>query len=219
MSLRALLVLCVLVAFFATLLLPGNFVADEIRIRGGKTDDFTDSKGRVWFGAQKEYKKDDWGGWVEKAPLTAEVATLTDAAKTKAKDAGYDEELFYAVSWAAFPDTVKFDINTGNGAFDVTYLVGEHWSPNNRGFDIFIEGENVLPLYVTPGSNEIDIKTFEGIEVSDDVMNFDFAGNAETGKGDLNAMFSALEIIQKPGTAVQPGGKLASTWASIKARH
>jgi hypothetical protein len=209
-------VISILSTFLLASLMLQGVAAKEIRVRGGYADDYTDAKGRVWYGAQKEYSPDDWGGWVVKLPQTAEVATLTDDAKTKAADAGYDEALFYAVSWAAFPDTVKFDINTGNGAFDVTYLVGEHWSPNNRGFDIFIEGENVLPLYVTPGSNEIDIQTFEGIGVSDDVMNFDFAGNADTGAGDLNAMFSALEIIQKPGTAVQPGGKLTSTWATIK---
>ena len=192
-----------------------GFAAKEIRIWGGKTDDYEDSKGRIWYGAQKEYSADDWGGWVGKLPQTAEVATLTDDAKKKAADAGYDEALFYAVSWAAFPDTVKFDINTGSGVFDVTYLVGEHWSPNNRGFDIFIEDENVLPLYVTPGSNEIDIQEFN-IQVSDSVMSFDFAGNEETGAGDLNAMFSALEIIQAKDTAVQPGNKLTSTWATIK---
>ena len=39
--------------------------------------------------------------------------------------------------------------------------------PNNRGFDIFIEEDNVEPLYVTPGKDEIDIKTYSGIEVSD----------------------------------------------------
>ena len=34
--------------------------------------------------------------------------------------------------------------------------------PNNRGFDIFIEGDNVEPLYVTPGKDEIDIKNVFG---------------------------------------------------------
>ena len=76
---------------------------------------------------------------------------------------------------------------------------------------------NVLPLYVTPGSNEIDIKTFAGMKVSDGVMSFNFAGNAETKAGDLNAMFSALEIISSTTPAVQPGGKLTSTLATIKA--
>ncbi|MBM3234782.1 hypothetical protein FJZ31_00610 [Candidatus Poribacteria bacterium] len=216
MNWKSFAVISILSIFLLASLTLQGFAAKEIRIRGGHADDFKDSKGRVWSGAQKEYKKDDWGGWVGKLPQTAEVATLTDAAKTKAKNAGYDEALFYAVSWAAFPDTVKFDINTGSGAFDVTYLVGEHWSPNNRGFDIFIEGENVLPLYVTPGSNEIDIKTFAGMKVSDGVMSFNFAGNAETKAGDLNAMFSALEIISSTTPAVQPGGKLTGTWATIK---
>ena len=217
MNWKSFTVISILLTFFLVCLMLQGFAAEEIRIRGGHADDYTDAKGRIWYGAQKEYSPDDWGGWVGLLPQTAEVATLTDDAKKKAADEGYDEALFYAVSWAAFPDTVKFDINTGNGVFDVTYLVGEHWSPNNRGFDIFIEGENVLPLYVTPGNNEIDIQKFEGIGVSDDVMNFDFAGNEETGAGDLNAMFSALEIIQALDTAVQPGDKLSSTWAAIKA--
>ena len=47
-------------------------------------------------------------------------------------------------------------------------------------------------------------------------MSFNFAGNAETGAGDLNAMFSALEIIQATDVAVKPGDKLTSTWAAIK---
>ena len=88
---------------------------------------------------------------IEKLPRTAEVQTLTADAQAQAEAAGYDVELFYAVSWAQFPDTVKYQFKTGDGTFDVTYLVGEHWSPNNRGFDIFIEEDNVEPLYVTPG--------------------------------------------------------------------
>ncbi|MBM3234783.1 hypothetical protein FJZ31_00615 [Candidatus Poribacteria bacterium] len=191
----------------------------EIRVRGGRADEFKDSKGRVWYPGQKKYSKDDWGGWIENLPQTAEVAALTDNAKKMAKDAGYDEPLFYAVSWAAFPLTVKHDINTGNGIFDVTYLVGEHWSPNNRGYDIFIEGENVLPLYVTPGNNEIDIKKFEGIEVKDSVMNFHFAGNAKTGKGDLNAMFSGLEIVTGKYSVEPNDNKLTATWGKIKASY
>ena len=123
---------------------------------------------------------------------------------------------FYAVSWAQFPDTVKYQFKTGDGVFDVTYLVGEHWSPNNRGFDIFIEEENVEPLYVTPGKDEIDIKTYSGIEVSDGTLDFNFAGNAETGAGDLNAMFSALEVVPSVSTAVDPKAKLTTTWGALK---
>ena len=82
---------------------------------------------------------------------------------------------------AQFPDVVKMDLNTGKGTFTVTYLVGEHWSPNNRGFDIIIEDEIVEEEYVTPGKDEIDIKRYEGIEVKDKVMSFEFAGNPKTG--------------------------------------
>ena len=115
---------------------------------------------------------------------------------------GYDKELFYAVSWAQFPDVVKVDLKTGKGMFTVTYLVGEHWSPNNRGFDIIIEDEIVEEEYVTPGNNEIDIIRYEGIEVKDKIMSLEFAGNPKTGAGDLNAMFSGIE--------------LTTTWGALK---
>ena len=198
----------------AALAVPTLLPAEEFRVWGGKTDDFTDSQGRVWRGAQQEDQS--WGGWIEKAPRTAEVQELTADAQAQAEDAGYDVELFYAVSWAAFPDTVKYQFKTGNGTFDVTYLVGEHWSPNNRGFDIFIEDENVEPLYVTPGHHEIDIRNYPGIEVSDGTLDFNFAGNAETGAGDLNAMFSALEAVPAVSTPVDPKQKLTTTWGALK---
>ena len=196
------------VVFLALFAVPTVLPAEEFRVWGGKTDDFTDSQGRVWNGAQQTDQA--WGGWIEKEPRIAEVQTLTADAIAQAEAAGYDVELFYAVSWARFPDTVKYQFKTGNGVFDVTYLVGEHWSPNNRGFDIFIEGENVEPLYVTPGNNEIDIKRYSGIEVSDGTLDFEFAGNAETGAGDLNAMFSALEVVPSVSTAVDPKAKLTT---------
>ncbi|MDE0469437.1 MAG: hypothetical protein OYL97_20490 [Candidatus Poribacteria bacterium] len=205
------------VFFLAMFALPTLLSAEEFRVWGGKTDDYTDSEGRVWHGAQQENQS--WGGWIEKAPRTAEVRTLTGDAQAQAEAAGYDVELFYAVSWAQFPDTVKYQFKTGDGAFDVTYLVGEHWSPNNRGFDIIIEDEIVEPLYVTPGKDEIDIKTYPGIQVNDGTLDFDFAGNAETGAGDLNAMFSALEVMPAVSTAVDPKQKLTTTWGALKSNR
>ena len=203
----------VLLAVFAVITIAYNTnAAEEIRVWGGKLDDFKDSKGRIWHGGQNE--KEAWGGWIEKLPQTAEVQVLTKDAEKLAKAEGYDNELFYAVSWAAFPDIVEMDLNTGKGTFNVTYLVGEHWSPNNRGYDIIIEDEVVEPLYVTPGANEIDIKRYEGIEVKDKVMSLVFAGNPKTGKGDLNAMFSGIEVI--PALAVDPQQKLATTWGALK---
>ena len=199
---------------FAVFALPTLLPAEEFRVWGGKTDDFTDSQGRVWRGAQQADQS--WGGWIEKEPRVAEVKTLTDDAQAQAEAAGYDVDLFYAVSWAQFPDTVKYQFKTGNGTFDVTYLVGEHWSPNNRGFDIFIEEENVEPLYVTPGKDEIDIKTYSGIEVSDGTLDLNLAGNGETGAGDLNAMFSALEVVPAVSTDVDPKAKLTTTWGALK---
>ena len=203
-----------IVVFLGVLAVPALLSAEEFRVWGGKTDDFTDSQGRVWNGAQQENQS--WGGWIEKLPRVAEVQTLTADAQAQAEAAGYDVELFYTVSWAQFPDTVKYQFKTGDGVFDVTYLVGEHWSPNNRGFDIFIEEENVEPLYVTPGKDEIDIKMYSGIEVSDGTLDFNFAGNAETGAGDLNAMFSALEVVPSVSTAVDPKAKLTTTWGALK---
>ena len=213
---RSLFFFVLLTVFAAGTLVYDASPAEEIRVWGGKIDDFKDSKGRIWHGGQNEKKA--WGGWIEKLPRTAEVQNLTKDAEKLAKQEGYDKELFYAVSWAQFPDVVKVDLNTGKGTFNVNYLVGEHWSPNNRGFDIIIEEEIVEPLYVTPGKDEIDIKRYEGIEVKDKVMSLEFAGNPKTGKGDLNAMFSAIEVI--PALAVDPKQKLTTTWGALKgARH
>ena len=209
---RSLFLIALLAAFVAVAIFHGAASAEEIRVWGGKLEDFKDSDGRVWHGGQNEKK--DWGGWVEKLPRTAEVVALTKDAEKLAKAEGYDKELFYAVSWAQFPDVVKMDLNTGKGTFTVTYLVGEHWSPNNRGFDIIIEDEIVEEEYVTPGQNEIDIIRYEGIEVKDKVMSFEFAGNPKTGAGDLNAMFSGIEVI--PALAVDPKQKLATTWGALK---
>ena len=210
---RQSLFLVVLIAVYvAVTIIHDAGSAEEIRVWGGKMDDFKDSDGRIWHGGQNEKK--EWGGWIEKLPRTAEVIQLTKDAQKLAKEEGYDEELFYAVSWAQFPDTVKMDLNTGKGMFTVTYLVGEHWSPNNRGFDIIIEDEIVEEEYVTPGNNEIDIIRYEGIEVTDKVMSLEFAGNPKTGAGDLNAMFSGIEVI--PALAVDPKQKLATTWGALK---
>ena len=201
-----------LTVFVAVMIVHDAQPAEEIRVWGGKMDDFKDSKGRIWHGGQNEKKA--WGGWVEKLPRIAEVQVLTKDAQKLAKAEGYDEEIFYAVSWAQFPDVVKMELKTGKGIFDVTYLVGEHWSPNNRGFDIIIEDEIVEEEYVTPGQNEIDIKRYEGIEVKDKVMSFEFAGNPKTGAGDLNAMFSGIEVIS--ALPVDPKQKLATTWGALK---
>ena len=201
-----------LTVFAAVTIIHDAQSAEEIRVWGGKMDDFKDSDGRIWHGGQNEKK--EWGGWVEKLPRIAEVQNLTKEAEKLAKAEGYDKELFYAVSWAQFPDVVKMELKTGKGMFTVTYLVGEHWSPKNRGFDIIIEDEIVEEEYVTPGQNEIDIKRYEGIEVKDKVMSFEFAGNPKTGAGDLNAMFSGIEVI--PALAVDPKQKLATTWGALK---
>ena len=207
------LFLTVLLTVFAALMIPQNAQsAEEIRVWGGKVEDFKDSKGRIWHGGQNE--KEAWGGWIDLQPRIAEVQNLTKDAQKLAKKEGYDEEIFYTVSWAKFPDVVKMDLKTGKGTFNVTYLVGEHWSPNNRGYDIIIEDEIVEEQYVTPGKDEIDIKRYEGIEVKDKVMSLEFAGNPKTGKGDLNAMFSGIEVI--PALPVDPKQKLATTWGALK---
>ena len=209
---RMLLSLILLATFVVAVIVHDAVPAEEIRVWGGKLEDFKDSDGRIWHGGQNEKKA--WGGWIEKLPRIAEVVQLTKDAEKLAKQEGYDKELFYAVSWAQFPDTVKMDLNTGKGTFNVTYLVGEHWSPNNRGFDIIIEDEIVEEEYVTPGNNEIDIKRYEGIVVKDKVMSLEFAGNPKTGAGDLNAMFSGIEVI--PALAVEPQQKLTTTWGALK---
>ena len=213
---RQSLFLVILLTVFATgTMIHNASSAEEIRVWGGKAQDFKDSKGRIWHGGQNEKKA--WGGWIEKLPRTAEVVQLTKDAEKLAKAEGYDKELFYAVSWAQFPDVVKMELNTGKGMFNVTYLVGEHWSPKNRGFDIIIEDEIVEEEYVTPGHHEIDIKYYEGIEVKDKVMSLEFAGNPKTGAGDLNAMFSGIEVI--PALAVDPKQKVTMTWGALKSER
>ena len=209
---RNLFLIVLLAAFVAVTIVYDVQSAEEIRVWGGKVDDFKDSKGRIWHGGQNE--KEAWGGWIDLQPRIAEVQNLTKDAQKLAKKEGYDEEIFYTVSWAKFPDVVKMDLKTGKGTFNVTYLVGEHWSPNNRGYDIIIEDEIVEEQYVTPGKDEIDIKRYEGIEVKDKVMSLEFAGNPKTGKGDLNAMFSGIEVI--PALPVDPKQKLATTWGALK---
>ena len=212
---QSLFLLVMLAVFVAVTIVHDAQPAEEIRVWGGKVDDFKDSKGRIWHGGQNEKK--DWGGWVDLLPLVAEVQALTKDAEKLAKAEGYDNEIFYAVSWAAFPNTVKMELKTGKGMFDVTYLVGEHWSPNNRGYDIIIEDEIVEEEYVTPGNNEIDIKRYPGIEVKDETMSLEFAGNPKTGKGDLNAMFSGIEVI--PALAVDPQQKVTTTWGALKSER
>ena len=212
---QSLFLLVMLAVFVAVTIVHDARSAEEIRVWGGKVDDFKDSKGRIWHGGQNEKK--DWGGWVDLLPLVAEVQALTKDAEKLAKAEGYDNEIFYAVSWAAFPNTVKMELKTGKGMFDVTYLVGEHWSPNNRGYDIIIEDEIVEEEYVTPGNNEIDIKRYPGIEVKDETMSLEFAGNPKTGKGDLNAMFSGIEVI--PALAVDPQQKVTTTWGALKSER
>ena len=212
---QSLFLLVMLAVFVAVTIVHDAQPAEEIRVWGGKVDDFKDSKGHIWHGGQNE--KEAWGGWVDLLPLVAEVQALTKDAEKLAKAEGYDNEIFYAVSWAAFPNTVKMELKTGKGMFDVTYLVGEHWSPNNRGYDIIIEDEIVEEEYVTPGNNEIDIKRYPGIEVKDETMSLEFAGNPKTGKGDLNAMFSGIEVI--PALAVDPQQKVTTTWGALKSER
>ena len=57
----------VLLAVFTTVTIAYNAQpAEEIRVWGGKLEDFKDSKGRIWHGGQNE--KEAWGGWTEKLP-------------------------------------------------------------------------------------------------------------------------------------------------------
>ena len=70
---------------------------------------------------------------------------------------------------------------------------------------------------MTPGNNEIDIKRYPGIEVKDETMSLEFAGNPKTGAGDLNAMFSGIEVI--PALAVDPQQKVTTTWGALKSER
>ena len=54
--------LVILAVFVAVTIVHDAQPAEEIRVWGGKVDDFKDSKGRIWHGGQNE--KEAWGGWV-----------------------------------------------------------------------------------------------------------------------------------------------------------
>ena len=115
---RNLFLIVLLAAFVAVTIVYDVQSAEEIRVWGGKVEDFKDSKGRIWHGGQNE--KEGWGGWIDLQPRIAEVQNLTKDAQKLAKKEGYDEEIFYTVSWAKFPDVVKMDLKTGKGTFNVT---------------------------------------------------------------------------------------------------
>lgn len=210
---RKLVLAIICLTVLTSILARDAFCIDfPIRIRGGAREEYEDSNGNIWYPAQKAYSDDDWGGYVGNLPNT----TIDEGAKNVVgNDTEYDDEIFMAVSWQTFPGTVNIDVNTGNGTFTVIYLVGEHWSPNNRGYNIIIEDEVLEEGYVTPGADEIDVLTFEGIEVNDSVMNFIFEGNPDTGAGDLNPMFSGL-VINAPEAVISSEDKLPSIWGSIK---
>ena len=110
---RILFFLVLITVYVAVTIVPRcRGSAEEIRVWGGKLEDFKDSDGRIWHGGQNE--KEKWGRMDRSAALRiAEVRNLTKDAQKLAKKEGYDEELFYAVSWAKFPDVVKVDLNTG----------------------------------------------------------------------------------------------------------
>ena len=116
--------MCLLACF---LLVSTAFSKEKTwRIRSGVDEAFKDSKNRVWEVRQTEYKVNQWVGWFKVNPKTAIVANLTKDAVKKAKNAGYDNELFHSVYWAQFPEMVKLALNTRNGKFQVTYMLGEH---------------------------------------------------------------------------------------------
>ncbi|MDD9972802.1 MAG: hypothetical protein OXU27_02295, partial [Candidatus Poribacteria bacterium] len=72
---RQSLFLVILLTVFATgTMIHDASSAEEIRVWGGKAQDFKDSKGRTWHGGQNEKKA--WGGWIEKLPRTAEVVLI-----------------------------------------------------------------------------------------------------------------------------------------------
>ena len=62
-----------LIAIYAALTIVHDASsAEEIRVWGGKLEDFKDSDGRIWHGGQNE--KEKWGGWIDLQPRIAEPA-------------------------------------------------------------------------------------------------------------------------------------------------
>ena len=62
----------------------------------------------------------------------------------------------------------------------------------------------------------LTLKRIPGLKSATARLISHFAGNAETGAGDLNAMFSALEVVPAVSTAVDPKAKLTTTWGALK---
>ena len=83
---RSLFLIILLAVYVAVTVIHDASSAEEIRVWGGKLDDFKDSDGRIWHGGQNEKK--EWGGWVEKLPRIAEVLNLTKDAEKLAKKEG-----------------------------------------------------------------------------------------------------------------------------------
>ena len=168
-----------LAVFLVVLGVPALLPAEEFRVKGGTAaDDFTDSQGRVWYGAHQEDQA--WGGWIEKLPLTAEVANLTADAQAQAEAAGYDRGLFYAVSFGRVSLTVVNPCQVGlNGGRPIFINTGRQQpNPLSLGdIDTALVHQSVLMKSTSRLSS---------IDVSDGALDFHFAGNADTGAGDLN---------------------------------
>ena len=63
---RSLLFIVLIAVYVAVTVVHDAGSAEEIRVWGGKLEDFKDSQGRIWHGGQNEKK--EWGGWIETSP-------------------------------------------------------------------------------------------------------------------------------------------------------
>ena len=140
---------------------------------------------------------------------------MTKDAVKKAKNAGYDDELFHSVYWAQFPEMVKLALNTGNGKFQVTYMVGNIGSLIIVGSTSLSKKKMCSHSMSHPARMGSTSKSMMTLKLNKDkVTNFHFADNAETGKAGLSAMYCAIEVI--PTLPADSRQKLASQWAKIK---
>jgi len=136
-----------------------------LRVIGGRTTDYTDSKGNIWYSLQNPYptlyeKYGVKGGYIGTTPLTAQAANVVG------NNTGYDDEIFKACSWnwsqGPGVTVMAFQFDVPNGKYEIVHLYGEHWSPKNRNMWIDANGKRVLDEWLSPGQDEVKMVILKG---------------------------------------------------------
>ncbi len=182
-----------------------------LRVIGGESQDYVDEDGNTWLdGDLQAYDENGWGGYLGDAPPSTTAGQANDVVDNETE---YDDFLFKNVVHGLNERTYGFNLESGE--YTVTFLFSEHWSAT-RGFSVKIDGEYVLENYVTVGPDHTPVvERIEGVSVAGDYMEIYWESAPDTGAGDLNPIFSAIEIIQVR-TPVNSISKLATTWGRVK---